>query len=232
MTLLETAALTAFYGDFQALFDVDIEVGEGEVIAIIGANGAGKSTLLRSIAGLHPNDAEAIRWEGQAIGAMPASQVVRLGAALVPEGRRLFPSLTVEENLRIGAYAGRPGGWDAGARSRSLSRPRRAAANAGDGALGRSAADGGDRPGAALQPAPPVVRRDQLGLAPKVIGDLYRTLMAVNRDGATLILVEQDIQQAMRIADRVYCLQEGRVTLAGPPGDLTHAAIREAYFGL
>ena len=232
MSLLQTRALTAFYRDFQALFGIDIEVGEGEVVAIIGANGAGKSTLLRSIAGLLRNDAKAIRWEGRAIGALPANQVVRLGVALVPEGRRLFPSLTVEENLRIGSYTRRAGEWTLErvlALFPTLAERRGAPGTALSGGQQQMVAIG-----RALLSNPRLLLCDEisLGLSPAVIIDLYRTLETVNQGGTTLVLVEQDIQQAMSVADRVYCLQEGHVTLAGPPAGLTHEAIREAYFGL
>ena len=232
MSELRTQALTAFYGDFQALFGIDIDIGAGEIVAIIGANGAGKSTLLRSIAGLLRNDAEGISWDGRAIGALPANEVVRLGIALVPEGRRLFPSLTVEENLRIGGYSGRAGEW-------TLERvlelfPVLAERRYAPG----TALSGGQQQmvaiGRALLSNPKLLLCDEisLGLSPAVIIDLYRTLETVNAGGTTLMLVEQDIQQAMSVADRVYCLQEGHVTLSGPPKGLTHAAIREAYFGL
>jgi len=232
MSLLEIRGLTAHYGDFQALFGLDIDVDEGDVVAIIGANGAGKSTLLRSIAGLVRNENEAIRWDSKPIGALPANEVVRLGIALVPEGRRLFPSLTVEENLRIGGYGGRTGEW-------TLERvlelfPVLAERRDAPG----TALSGGQQQmvaiGRALLSNPRLLLCDEisLGLAPAIIIDLYRTLETVNASGTTLVLVEQDIQQAMSVADRVYCLQEGHVTLSGPPLELTHEAIREAYFGL
>jgi len=232
MSLLEIRDLTAYYGDFQALFGLEIDVEEGDVVAIIGANGAGKSTLLRSIAGLVRNEAEAIRWDGKPIGALPANEVVRLGIALVPEGRRLFPSLTVEENLRIGGYGGRSGEW-------TLERvlelfPILAERRDAPG----TALSGGQQQmvaiGRALLSNPRLLLCDEisLGLAPAIIIDLYRTLETVTASGTTLVLVEQDIQQAMSVADRVYCLQEGHVTLSGPPLELTHEAIREAYFGV
>jgi len=232
MSLLEIRGLTAHYGDFQALFGLDVEASEGEVVAIIGANGAGKSTLLRSIAGLVRNEPDAIRWDGEPIGALPANQVVRLGIALVPEGRRLFPSLTVEENLKIGGYGGRTGAWTL-ARIYELfpilAERRNAPGTALSGGQQQMAAIG-----RALLSNPRLLLCDEisLGLAPAIILDLYRTVAAVNESGTTLVLVEQDIQQAMSVADRVYCLQEGHVTLTGSPGDLTHEAIREAYFGL
>jgi len=232
MSLLEIRGLTAHYGDFQALFGLDIAASEGEVVAIIGANGAGKSTLLRSIAGLVRNEPDAIRWDREPIGALPANEVVRLGIALVPEGRRLFPSLTVEENLRIGGYGGRTGTWTLDRVYELfpiLAERRNAPGTALSGGQQQMAAIG-----RALLSNPRLLLCDEisLGLAPAIILDLYRTVAAVNESGTTLVLVEQDIQQAMSVADRVYCLQEGHVTLTGPPGDLTHEAIREAYFGL
>ncbi|MEJ2119792.1 MAG: ABC transporter ATP-binding protein [Alphaproteobacteria bacterium] len=232
MSSLEIRGLTAHYGDFQALFGLEIDVDEGDVVAIIGANGAGKSTLLRSIAGLVRNEAEAIIWDGKPIGALPANEVVRLGIALVPEGRRLFPSLTVEENLRIGGYGGRTGEWTL-ERVLELFPVLAERCDAPGTAL-----SGGQQQmvaiGRALLSNPRLLLCDEisLGLAPAIIIDLYRTLETVNAGGTTLVLVEQDIQQAMSVADRVYCLQEGHVTLSGPPHDLTHEAIREAYFGL
>jgi branched-chain amino acid transport system ATP-binding protein len=232
MSSLEIRGLTAHYGDFQALFGLDLDVDDGDLVAIIGANGAGKSTLLRSIAGLVRNEPEAIRWDGKTIGALPANEVVRLGIALVPEGRRLFPSLTVEENLKIGSYGGRTGEW-------TLERiyelfPVLAERRDAPG----TALSGGQQQmvaiGRALLSNPRLLLCDEisLGLAPAIIIDLYRTIETINAGGTTLVLVEQDIQQAMSVADRVYCLQEGHVTLTGAPRELTHEAIREAYFGL
>jgi branched-chain amino acid transport system ATP-binding protein len=230
--LLKIRGLTAHYGDFQALFGLDLEAHEGEVVAIIGANGAGKSTLLRSIAGLVRNEPEARGWEGRPIGALDANEVVRLGIALVPEGRRLFPSLTVEENLRIGGYGGRAGDWTLERVYELfpvLAERRDAPGMALSGGQQQMAAIG-----RALLSNPRLLLCDEisLGLAPAVIIDLYRTLKTVNAGGTTLVLVEQDIQQAISVADRVYCMQEGHVTLSGPPRELTHEAIREAYFGL
>ena len=237
MPLLETRDLTAFYGDFQALYGIDTALEQGETIAIIGANGAGKSTFLKAIAGLIPTVPGSILLDGVAIGARAAADIVRLGIALVPEGRRLFPSLTVEENLRIGSYGNRTkGNKAAGAwtldRVYSLFpilKERRAAAP--------STLSGGQQQmaaiGRALMSNPRILLCDEisLGLAPIVISDIYAALPQVKADGTSIVLVEQDIVQAMRVADRVYCFQEGRLALAGRPSELTRDSIHRAYFG-
>jgi branched-chain amino acid transport system ATP-binding protein len=231
MSLLETRGLTAFYGDFQALFGIDVQVEAGATVAIIGANGAGKSTFLKSIAGQLRNAPEGVVFEGRPIGAEPADRVVARGIALVPEGRRLFPSLTVEENLQLGAYAGRAGPWGL-ERVYSLFpalRERRSAP--------ATALSGGQQQmvaiGRALMANPRLLLCDELslGLAPIVIRDIYAALPAVKAEGATVLLVEQDINQALAVADYVFCFQEGRVSLAGRPADLTREQIARAYFG-
>jgi branched-chain amino acid transport system ATP-binding protein len=232
MSLLETRNLQAFYGDFQALFGIDLKIDAGEVVALIGANGAGKSTFLKSIAGLIPSPPECVRFRGERIGAVPADRVVALGIVLVPEGRRLFPSLTVEENLLLGAYRRRPGNWDLPAVYRlfpALGGRERTPASALSGGLQQMVAIG-----RALMSNPDLLMCDEisLGLAPLVIKELYATLAAVRGQGTALIVVEQDINQALSLADRVYCFQEGRVSLEGPPRDLTRERIKAAYFGL
>ena len=230
--LLEVRELTAFYGDFQALFGVSLSVARCAVVAIIGANGAGKSTLLKSIAGLMPARRDAVVFDGEPIGDLPAHRVVARGIALVPEGRRLFPSLTVEENLRIGGQIRRPGPW-------SLERiyelfPRLAERRG----FPSMALSGGEQQmvalGRALMSNPKLLLCDEisLGLAPVVVRDIYTTLPAIAREGISLVIVEQDIVQALRAADHVYCLQEGRVALAGAAGALTREAISAAYFGV
>lgn len=229
--LLETTGLTAFYGDFQALFGIDFRVEAGETVAIIGSNGAGKTTFLRSITGMIANDRDSIRWDGEPIGDLPANRIVARGIAMVPEGRRLFPSLTVEENLRIGAYA-RSGEWTV-ERVIDLfpfiAERRRAPATALSGGQQQMVAIG-----RALMSNPRLLLCDEisLGLAPTIIKSIYDALPRICEGGTTLLIVEQDIRQAMQMSDRVYCLQEGRVTLEGRPADLTHDQIREAYFGM
>jgi branched-chain amino acid transport system ATP-binding protein len=232
MSLLDVAGLAAGYGDFQALFGIDLTVESGEAVSIIGANGAGKTTLLRAIAGQLPAQADAVRFDGAAIGGMAPERVVRLGIAMVPEGRRLFPSLTVEENLRIGTQCGRTGPWTLERIYRlfpMLVERCRVAATALSGGQQQMVAIG-----RALLANPRLLLCDEisLGLAPVVIRDIYAALPGIRAEGTTVLIVEQDINRALAAADRVYCLQEGRVTLEGRPAALTHAQIKHAYFGV
>jgi branched-chain amino acid transport system ATP-binding protein len=231
--LLSTHGLAARYGDFQALFGVDIELRARETIAIIGANGAGKSTLLRSIAGLLSNAPESIRFQGKAIGDFPPHDVMKLGIALVPEGRKLFPSLNVEENLLIGRY-GRfvDGPWtlDVIYELFPVLRERRFSAS--------TALSGGQQQmvaiGRALMSNPSVLLCDEisLGLAPIVIKDIYQAFARIKASGASIVVVEQDINQALRVSDRFYCMMEGCVTLEGVPSEIPREAIHDAYFGV
>ncbi|MGB0855311.1 MAG: ABC transporter ATP-binding protein [Pikeienuella sp.] len=232
MALLQTRDLTAHYGDFQALFGVNIELAEAETIAIIGANGAGKTTLMRSIAGVLQNEAQAVTFDGTPIGTRPADEIMAEGIAMVPEGRKLFPSLTVEENLLIGTYGRKTRGhWtlDTVFDLFPILRERRASPG--------TALSGGQQQmvaiGRALMSNPRVLLCDEisLGLAPVVIKDIYKAVPAIKAAGASLVVVEQDIAQAMAVADRVYCMMEGRVTLSGTPDTLSREDIHNAYFG-
>ena len=231
MSLLSVRGLTARYGDFQALFGVDLDVDAGECVAIIGANGAGKTTLMRSIAGAIRNGTEMVRLDGRPVGDRPAPEVMAMGVAMVPEGRRLFPSLTVEENLLVGAHGRRAEGpWSLEAVHDLfpvLRERRRAAATALSGGQQQMVAIG-----RALMSNPRLLLCDEisLGLAPVVIRDIYAALPRI-RETAAVVLVEQDIGQALRVADRAVCLMEGRVTLSGAPAELTREAIHDAYFG-
>src|SRR5690348_737049 len=230
--LLSARALDAFYGDFQALFGVSLEVAAGQAVAVIGANGAGKSTLLKSIAGAMGSRCDAIVFDGAPIGDLPAHAVAAHGIALVPEGRGLFPSLTVEENLLIGAQLGRPGAWSLRRVYElfpALGQRRRLPSTALSGGQQQMAALG-----RALMANPQLVLCDEisLGLAPIVVREIYARLPAVRAEGSAIVLVEQDVVQALAAASRVYCLQEGRVALAGPAKDLTREAIAAAYFGV
>lgn len=232
MTLLQTHNLTAHYGDFQALFGVDIELAEAETIAIIGANGAGKTTLMRSIAGVLRNDANAVTYCGTHIGAKPADEIMTQGIAMVPEGRKLFPSLSVEENLLIGTYGRKTGGhWSLETIYELFPILRERRRSHG------TALSGGQQQmlaiGRALMSNPRVLLCDEisLGLAPVVIKDIYQAVPMIKAAGASLIVVEQDISQAMAVSDRVYCMMEGRVTLSGTPDSLSREAIHNAYFG-
>ena len=231
--VLETQSLTAHYGDFQALFGINFTLAKGETVAIIGANGAGKSTFLKSIAGLLRNAPEAIRFEGEPIGAMHPKNGVALGIALVPEGRRLFSSLTVEENLIIGGqHTNRKGPWSLEAVYELFPVLGERRNNPGQ------ALSGGQQQmvaiGRALMSNPKVLLCDEisLGLAPIVIKDIYEAVPKIKAHGATIVVVEQDVNQAMAVADRVYCFQEGHVSLTGKPGELTRDEISAAYFGL
>jgi branched-chain amino acid transport system ATP-binding protein len=232
MALLQTRGLTAFYGDFQALYGIDTTLEQGETIAIIGANGAGKSTFLKAIAGLIQGAADSVLLDGAPIGARPAADIVKLGIALVPEGRRLFPSLTVEENPLIGGYGRKaPGPWtlDRVHALFPILKARRASAT--------PTLSGGQQQmaaiGRALMSNPRILLCDEisLGLAPIIIADIYAALPQIKAEGTSVVLVEQDIVQAMKVADRVYCFQEGRLSLAGRPRDLTREQIHRAYFG-
>ncbi len=230
--LLELRAVDAFYGDFQALFGVSLRVSAGEVVAVIGANGAGKSTLLKSIAGLMSPRRGDILFDGKPIGTAPAFEVVARGIALVPEGRRLFPSLTVEENLKIGGQSRRPGPWTLArvydlfpvlAERRHLPSPALSGGQQQMCSIGR-----------ALMSNPRLLLCDEisLGLAPIVVRDIYARLPAIVAEGLSLIIVEQDIVQALKAAAQVYCLQEGRIALQGAARELTRETISAAYFGV
>lgn len=233
MTLLAVHRLTAFYGDFQALCGVDLELNEGETLAIIGANGAGKSTFLKSITGLLPAAPESVLFDGRPIGGLAVAEIVRLGISLVPEGRRLFPSLSVEENLKIGAYGRRDNGYWSLARMYdlfpALVERRDAPSQTLSGGQQQMAAIG-----RALMSNPRVLLCDEisLGLAPIIIRNIYATLPKIKANGTSVILVEQDIAQALQVADRVYCFQEGRISLTGRPAELDREKIHTAYFGV
>ena len=231
-TVLATHELTAFYGDFQALFGIDVHVGRGETVAIIGANGAGKSTFLRSVVGQLPSGREQVRFEGEPIGHLPAHEIVRRGIALVPEGRLLFPSLSVEENLRLGAYGKRAGPWKIERVHELFPVLRERRATPG------TALSGGEQQmcaiGRALMSNPTLLLCDELslGLAPVIIRQIYAVLPVIVSEGTTIVVIEQDINQALAVADRVYCFQEGRVSLQGRPDDLSREDVATAYFGV
>jgi branched-chain amino acid transport system ATP-binding protein len=230
--VLQTQRLTAFYSDFQALFGVDITLGQSEIIGLVGANGAGKTTLLRSITGLLPAAHSAVSFKGEPIGGRRAEQILRLGIAMVPEGRKLFASLSVEENLTLGAYAGRRGSWNLAAIFKLfpiLEERRRAPATKLSGGQQQMVAIG-----RALMSNPDVLLCDEisLGLAPVVIADVYAAMPRIRQSGTSVIVVEQDIGQVLRVTDRLYCLCEGRVVLSGPSAALTRDEIAHAYFGM
>lgn len=230
--LLQTHQLQAYYGDAQALFGIDFELNAGELVAIIGANGAGKSTFLKCLTGLVKAPAEAITWKGQSIGGMPPGKIVRQGLAMVPEGRRLFASLSVEENLLMGANAQRPGPW-------SLSRLYQLFPILNEKRhLPGTSLSGGQQQmvaiGRALMSNPEVLLCDELslGLAPIVIREIYNAMPAITAEGMTVVIVEQDVTMARNVSKRLYCFQEGLVSLQGASSDLTREQISQAYFGV
>ncbi|QYK40468.1 MAG: ABC transporter ATP-binding protein [Paracoccaceae bacterium] len=232
MTLLQTRGLTAGYGDFRALFGVDMMLEEGEAVAVIGANGAGKTTLMRSITGVLRNAPGMVLHRGEEIGALPSDAVMKRGIAMVPEGRRLFPSLTVEENLLIGGQ-NRPaqGPWSLASvydLFPVLQERRRSPGTALSGGQQQMVAIG-----RALMSNPEILLCDEisLGLAPVVIRDIYAALPRIRAEGTAVMIVEQDIGRALSVADRFYCLMEGRVTLTGAAAGASRAAIHDAYFG-
>jgi branched-chain amino acid transport system ATP-binding protein len=230
--LLSTHALTASYGDAQALFGIDFKLAAGEVVAIIGANGAGKSTFLKALTGLVPVAAEQVRHQGEPIGGAAPGQIVRRGIAMVPEGRRLFPSLSVEENLLMGAQARRLGPWTLArlyAMFPILAEKRRSPATALSGGQQQVVAIG-----RALMSNPQVLLCDELslGLAPIVIQEIYNALPKLVAEGLSVVVVEQDVGTAQRVSDRLYCLQEGRVTLTGASHAVTREQVSAAYFGI
>ena len=230
--LLQTHALTAFYGDAQALFGVDFEVHEGEMVAIIGANGAGKSTFMKALTGLVSTQTQQITWKGQSIGGLAPSDIVKRGIALVPEGRRLFPSLNVEENLLMGASAGRKGEWNLQrvfALFPILKEKRLQPSTSLSGGQQQMVAIG-----RALMSNPAVLLCDELslGLAPIVIKEIYAAMPLICAQGMTAVIVEQDVSKAKEVSSRLYCFQEGQVSLHGASSSLTQEQISKAYFGM
>jgi branched-chain amino acid transport system ATP-binding protein len=232
----DTAVLTAedldvFYGHMQALHAVSLRVHPNETVALIGANGAGKSTLLSTLAGAKLPQRGTVRWEGRDVTHVPDHRRVRMGVSLTPEGRRLFTSLTVEENLQVGSRAKRQGDWTLERAYEVFPlvaklRNRRA-----------DALSGGERQAVAiarsLMSNPRLLLLDEvsLGLAPLIVDQLYESLGAVIGQGTSLVLVEQDLERAMDVCDRLYCILEGRIVLSGTPRDVTRDEVVAAYFG-
>jgi len=231
VTLLSVDRLDARHGLLQAVREVSLGVEEGETVALVGANGAGKTTLLRAIAGAHRLHGGRVSFDGVDVTAEPAYARVRRGIALVPEGRRLFPELTVEDNLRV-AGAARGGEWqlervlDAFPLLGPLRKQRAARLSGGEQqvtAIGR-----------ALMTNPRLLLLDEisLGLAPRVVDAVYASLSVLQQAGTTMLLVEQDLNRALRVATRVVCMLEGRLVLEGAAGELSREQVTEAYFGL
>jgi branched-chain amino acid transport system ATP-binding protein len=230
--MLQTRSLQAFYGDAQALFGIDFELQAGELVAIIGANGAGKSSFLKALTGLLKVPGEQVRFKGEAIGGLPPGEIVRRGIAMVPEGRRLFPSLSVEENLLMGASAGRPGPWNLErlyALFPILKEKRHQPGTQLSGGQQQMVAIG-----RALMSNPELLLCDELslGLAPIVIREIYAAMPAITAQGMSVVIVEQDVGTARHVSQRLYCFQEGTVSLQGASDALTREQISAAYFGV
>jgi len=234
--MLTVENLDVFYGDVQALNGVSLEVEQGAIVAIVGANGAGKTTLIRALAGMQQRISGRIVYRGTDISGWPSYRVCDLGIGQVAEGRQVFPSLTVAENLDVGAMLPRARATRAKNRERVLSlfpvlaeRERQAAGTLSGGeqqmlAIGRC-----------LMGAPELIMFDEpsLGLAPTIIHDVLNTIRALNRDGLTCLLVEQNVAQSLKLASRAYVLENGRVTLSGSGAELlADDRVRSAYLGL
>jgi branched-chain amino acid transport system ATP-binding protein len=231
---LSTHGLKAFYGDFQALFGIDFEIAAGEVVSLIGANGAGKSTFLKSIMGAIPVEPGMVMLDGQPTGGAAPHRIVAQGVSIVPEGRRLFTGMSVEDNLRVAIdHAAR------GQKAWSLSRvyelfpilkeKRRDLVQSLSGGQQQMVAIG-----RALLNQPRVLLCDEisLGLAPRVIGEIYAAIPSISQAGTAIVLVEQDVGLAKKASDRLYCMLEGKITLTGKSADIPRDEIAAAYFGV
>jgi branched-chain amino acid transport system ATP-binding protein len=230
--LLEVRDLVVHHGQLRALDGISLRVHPGEVYAIIGANGAGKSTLLRTIAGLHRPTTGSVLVDGRDISRLRPERRATQGIVMVPEGRRLFGSLTVEENLQVGATYARQGPWTIERIYEMFGwmRERRDQLTA--------QLSGGEQQtvaiGRALVANPRVLLLDELslGLAPVIVQRIYGMLPQILETGLTVLLVEQDVSQALRVATHIHCLLEGRTTLESKPADVTADQVEAAYFGL
>ena len=232
---LKVNELDAHYKDFQALWNVSFEVHKGEIVSIIGANGSGKSTLLNLIAGLLAPSRGTIEFFGERIDGLLPHETVPRGIALVPEGRRVFPRLTVYENLVMGSYTPKMRAKKDEMLAKIyelfplLEARRRQMANTLSGGEQQMLAIG-----RAMMSEPQLILCDEisLGLAPVVIKDIYKRLRQINQDGITIVLVEQDIQRSLKVANRAYIMLEGKVVLEGEPSSLTEEQVKKAYFGI
>jgi len=233
--VLSTHGLVAGYGDFQALYDVDVEVHEGEAVALIGANGAGKSTFLRAVMGLLPVAPDMVHFDGAPVGGTPTDRMVQKGVAIVPEGRRLFTGMSVSDNLRVAIDQSsrfeRKGCWTLSRLYQLfpiLEEKARAPVESLSGGQQQMVSIG-----RALLCQPRLLLCDEisLGLAPRVVREIYAALPEVRAQGTSVVLVEQDVGLAKSASDRLYCMLEGRVTLSGRSEEITREQIGEAYFG-
>ena len=232
MALLDVKALSARHGLFEAVREVSFSLERGKTLALVGANGAGKTTLLRVLAGAHRAASGRIEFAGSDVTNLPSHERVASGIALVPEGRRLFARMTVEENLLLSRAAARRGPWTLEAVFQAfpnLNERRRSWAGSLSGGEQQAAAIG-----RALMTNPDLLLLDEvsLGLSPLVVNRVYTQLQTLMSAGATIVLVEQDLKRALRVADTVICLLEGRIVLQGPANAFTREQVTDAYFGL
>jgi branched-chain amino acid transport system ATP-binding protein len=235
MSVLVATDLSAGYGDTQVLWGISLSVERGQLVALIGANGAGKTTALKTICGLVRPSAGTLRYEGAAIAGRPVHEIVDLGITLVPEGRQLFPKMTVEENLRAGAYLART----KSKKERNLARVYEAFPRLKERRTQiAETMSGGEQQmvaiGRALMQDPAVIMFDEpsLGLAPLMVEEIFRVIRGLHADGLTIFLVEQNVHQALRAADYCYVLENGRIVQEGTGHALeADAKVREAYLG-
>lgn len=231
MALLDVSGLQIFYGDLQAVFDMNFAVAEGEAVALVGANGAGKSTFLKALVGLIEERTGTVRFDGVDISRMPAEQVSRLGLIMVPEGRLLFDSLTIEENLLMGTVNRRSATWTLRRvfdlfpilEERRWMYPAQLSGGQQQmAAIGR-----------ALMSNPRLLLCDEisLGLAPVMVEQIYRSFADIRREGTAIVLVEQDVKRALAASERIYCLLKGRVSLTGAAREMKPEQLTHAYFG-
>lgn len=230
-TLLSVEKLSTGYGDFQALFDVNLTLTEGSILGLVGANGAGKSTLFKAIMGLLPRQRDMITFKGEPIGEIAPELLPSKGIVMVPEGRKLFRSLSVEENLQLAADYGRSGDWTLDEVFKLfpiLKERRHQAATSLSGGQQQMVAIG-----RALVANPDVILFDEisLGLAPIIVNDVYAAMPTITSSGISAIIVEQDVERVRKLADNLVCLSEGRVVLSGAANSLTKAELTAAYFG-
>ncbi|MCG3172097.1 MAG: High-affinity branched-chain amino acid transport ATP-binding protein LivF [Myxococcota bacterium] len=235
MSLLQVSGLQVHYGAIHALKGIDLEVEAGQIVTLIGANGAGKSTTLRAISGMIPCSGGSVVFEGRNLKGLNAHEIVRLGMSHVPEGRGVFPHLTVEENLALGAYIRSDKGGVKQDRERALDLfPRlRERLPQVAGTL-----SGGEQQmlaiARALMVRPRLLLLDEpsLGLAPQVVQTIFQIIRDINRDGATVLLIEQNAHMALHVAHRAYVLETGRIAMSGPAASLAASdAVRKTYLG-
>jgi branched-chain amino acid transport system ATP-binding protein len=234
--LLEVSSVTAFYGDLQALFDITLQVNAGEIVTLIGANGAGKTTILRVISGMKPPASGSVRFAGQDVSRVPAHDMVARGVSHVPEGRQVFPFMTVKENLSLGAFTPR-----ARAKVKQLMAEQLALFPRLEERLNQVAGtlSGGEQQMVAIarglmaQPKLLLLDEPSLGLAPKIVEEVFEKIQEVRRTGITMLIVEQNVVSALSISDRGYVVQNGSVLLADAAKNLlSNEMVRAAYLGL